>query len=213
MGPIRTDYFKLKLKFELAELHRKYVAGDIDIVDIHRDADDDAVFVLNVADYQSVRDTIDRIFRRSEADPINKKMDIPRAKASAILFNRPNSESVIAIDIVEVTYKNAFEKGMLIATIDEEVVKELGKDSVLVFKYGLPCIYFEKYNMLLVLDRKRTEDIFTLLEHYQSAALKKFDELRTADIVEIDDALLRSELEFIHNCSQNQQHGSKGPVR
>lgn len=202
MGEIRTDYFKRKLESELSALYNKYIAGDVDITDIHEDADDGAILVLNVGDYQLVGNTIERIFRWSEADPINEKMNISRAKVSAILFERPNSESVIAIDNVEVTYKDAFEKGMFIATIDKEVVDELDTNSVLVFKYGLTCIYFEKYNRLLVLDRKRAEGIFNLLEHYQLVAQKKFTELIDGGIIEIDESLLRSELECVTIASK-----------
>ena len=111
-----------------------------------------------------------------------------------MLFDMPEGKSVITIDFVDIFSTGTLESGYFVATYDETALEELKKDSVLVFKYGLPCIYFEEEQKLLVLNRKKTEEIFNLLEYYQKNASAKFVELVDRGIIEIDDTVLNSEL-------------------
>ena len=197
MKPINTDYFRDKLMLTLKSVYDKYKTREIKIKDIHADVDDNAVVILDVNEYQTIKSTIEQIFQDAETMPMDSLKSTARAKFSAMLFDIPDGKSVISIDTVEVFFKNVFEKGIFVATYDETAVEEMKHDSALVFRYELPCIYFEEEEKLLVLDRKKTEGIFNLLEHYQKNARTKFVELVDENIVEIDSAVLDSELKNI----------------
>lgn len=193
MGRINTDYFEQKLKLELQTIRNKYDSGKIKIKDTYADVDDDDVVVLDANEYQAVQSTIKRIFQYTEADPADKQKGVRGAKASAMLFKRPNSKSIIAIDLVSVIYNKGSEKRVFV-TYDDMRINEFQDKAILLFKYGLPCIYYEEYNALMVLNRKKTEDIFNLREHYQNVSKSKFDELIEAGIVEIQNDVLDTEL-------------------
>ena len=197
MKPINTDYFRDKLMLTLKSVYDKYKTREIKIKDIYADVDDNAVVILDVNEYQTIKSTIEQIFQDAETMPMDSLKSTARAKFSAMLFDIPDGKSVISIDTVEVFFKNVFEKGIFVATYDETAVEEMKHDSALVFRYELPCIYFEEEEKLLVLDRKKTEGIFNLLEHYQKNARTKFVELVDENIVEIDSAVLDSELKNI----------------
>lgn len=193
MGQINTDYFKQKLKLELQKIRDKYNNGEIQIKDTYADADDDDVVVLDVDEYQAVQSTIERIFKYTEADPADRQKGVRGATASAMLFDRPNDKSIIAIDQVAVIYNKGSEKRVFV-TYDDMHIDEFQDKAVLLFKYGLPCIYYEEYNALMVLNRKKTEDIFHLLEHYQKVSKSKFDELIESGIIDIKSEILDAEL-------------------
>ena len=197
MKPIKTAYFRDKLNLTLKSVYDRYNTREIKIEDIHADVDDNAVVVLDVNEYQTIKSTIEQIFQDATTEPMDSLKSTAGAKFSAMLFDIPDGKSVISIDTVEVLFKSAFEKGVFVATYDETAVEEMEHDSALVFRYELPCIYFEEEEKLLVLDRKKTEGIFNLLEHYQKNARTKFVKLVDENIVEIDDAVLDSELKNI----------------
>ena len=196
MGQINTDYFKQKLKLELQKIRDKYNRDEIKIKDTYVDAGDDDVVVLDANEYQSVKSTIDRIFRYTEADPADRQRGVMGATASAMLFDRPNGKSIIAIDQVAVIYDKGSEKRVFVA-YDDMHVDEFQNKALLLFKYGLPCIYYEEYDALMVLNRTKAEQIFSLLEHYQKVSKNKFDELIEADIVDIKSGILDTELHNI----------------
>ena len=197
MKPVRTDYFKNKLKSTLKTIHERYNTGEIKLEGMHEDTEDDAVVVWDVNEYQTVRSTIEQIFQHADAQQLGSLKSVTGAKFSAMLFDIPDGKSVIAIDSISIFSKAAFERGLFVATYDETALEELKQESVLVFEYGLPCIYFEEENMMLVLDKQKTEKIFNLLEHYQKNATKKFGKLVDEDIIEIDSDVLNSELRNI----------------
>ena len=197
MKPINTNYFKTKLETALKTVLDRSKNGEIRFEDMHEDTEDDAVVVLDVGGYQTVRHTIEQIFQHTEANELDSLKSVIGAKFSAMLFGIPDGKSVIAIDSVDIYDKTVVEKGYFIATYDDTALEELKQDSALVFKYGLPCIYFEKENKLLVLNRRKTEQIFNLVEYYRKNAETKFAELKDEGIVEIDDDVLNSELKNI----------------
>lgn len=197
MKPVRTNYFKNKLELSLNTVLTRYHNNEIKFDDMHIDTEEDAVVVLDVDRYQTVRLTIEHIFQQAEANELDSLKSVTGAKFSAMLFGIPNNNSVIAIDSVSIYNKTVFEKGQLVATYDDVSLQELKEDSVLIFEYGLPCIYFEKMRKLLVLDKQKTEKIFNLLEYYRKNAQTKFDELVDEELVEINNVMLNLELSNI----------------
>lgn len=197
MKPIRTDYFTKKLKSTLDAVHNRYLNGEIKFEYMHEDTEDDAVVILDVNDYQTIKRTIEEILLQADANSLDRLKSVKDARFSAMLFGIPNDRSVIAIDSVLILSQDFFNKGYFVATYDDEFVDAFKKDSVLAFEYELPCIYFEKERKLLVLDRKKTEKIFNLIEYYQKNAKTKFHELVDSGIIEITDDVLSSELRNI----------------
>ena len=197
MKPIKIDYFTEKLKSTLDTVHERYENREIRFEHMHEDTDDDAVVILDVDDYQTIRHTIEGIFRHADANPLDSLKSMKNVKFSAMLFDIQNDSAVITIDSVSVFSKAFFEKGGFVATYDDKFVDEFKKDSVLAFEYGLPCIYFEKERKLLVLDRNKTEEIFNLIEYYKKNAETKFQELVDSGIIEVADDILNSELRGI----------------
>lgn len=195
---VRTSYFRKKLMLEINRVKEKYESGDLKITDFDKDdtEDENVITILDVDKLSSIKNTIDQIFQQSESNPIDSLKSMERAKFSAMLFDMPDGKSLIAIDSVSIFDKNAFEKGGLVATYDDLGVQELGKDSVLIFRFGLPCIYFEEKKKLLVINKAKTEQIFNLLEHYQQRANEKFEELES-NMITVDDGVLQSELKNI----------------
>jgi hypothetical protein len=198
LKPVKTDYFRSKLALELIRIGEQVNKGEIRMVDFDdENADDEnTISVMDVEKYQSVKTTIAQIFQQSASNPIDSLKTMQRAKFSAMVFTIPQNKSVIALDNVSIFYKNAFEKFGLVAGYDEDGLGALGKDSALVFKYGLPCIYFEEKKRLLIIDSKRTEDMFSLLEHYQAKGNMQFTEL-SQTILTLDNAVLQAELKNI----------------
>lgn len=194
---IRTSYFKKKVMSELERIKKDYEDEKLKIVNFDKhDSEENVVSILEVEKYSSIKNTIDQIFQSSEANAMDSLKSMQRAKFSAMLFDLPDEKSLITIDSVAI-HNKAFEKGSLVATYDEIGLRELDKDSALIFKFGLPCIYFHKQKKLLVINREQTETIFNLLEHYQEKAIKKFNELVSDGIIELDKDIFQHEIKNI----------------
>lgn len=198
LKPIRTNYFRNILKTKLEEIKQKFEDREIKITKFYReDADESAISVLDVDKHVWVKNTIREIFQTASANPIDKLDRMENVKFSAMLFKIPNSKSIMAIDFVAI-YSEAFEAKIgLVATYDDMGLEQLDRNAALVFKFGLPCIYFEETDKLLVMNKKDTEKIFNMLEHYQKKATQKFNELENEGIIEIDKTILQSELKKI----------------
>ena len=198
LKPIKTQYFKRKLRAELECIKEKYESNQIKIRNFYReDTDENTLSILDVSKHASIKNTIEQILQSADANPIDSMKSMRLARFSAMLYDIPDEKSMIALDFVSIFSKSAFEKGGLVATYDEVGLEELKKDSALVFRFGLPCIYFEEEEKLLVLNKPKTEEIFNLLEHYQEKASAKFKELEDEEIIDIDNALLQGELKNI----------------
>ncbi|MDE1728186.1 hypothetical protein [Candidatus Nitrosotalea okcheonensis] len=196
LKPIKTVYFRKKIISELKRIKEAYDKEQIKIVSFDKqDTEDNALSVLDIDKFSSIKSTIDQISQSAEANSIDSLKSMERAKFSAMLFDIADEKSVIAIDTVSI-FSKAFEKGGLVATYDEIGLHELTQDSALVFKFGLPCIYFEEKKKLLVIDRESTESIFNLLEHYQKKASVQFSET-LVDIIKLDDGVFQSEIKNI----------------
>lgn len=195
LKPVKTNYFRKKLKSVIDELHEKYNNNDIKIKNFHDD-DENAVSILDVNEYNSIKNTIEQILQSLETNPIESLKSMKRVNYSAMLFDMPEEKSLITIDTVSI-FNKAFDKFGLVATYDEIGLQELEKDSLLIFGLSIPCIYFEEEEKLLVLDRAKTEKIFNLIEHYQEKANEKFEELENEEIIELDKGVLTAELKNI----------------
>ena len=194
---IKPEYFREKIKSKLGEMQKKLNNKEIKITKFYKeDTDESVISILDVDKHIWIKNTINDIFQTSAANSMNKLDDMENARFSAMLFKIPGNKSIIAIDFVSI-FSEAFEKVGLVATYDDIGLQELNKNAVLVFKFGLPCVYFEERNKLVVLDKKDTEKIFNLLEHYQKKANQKFKELIDEEIIEIDEKILQTELEKI----------------
>ena len=194
---IKTTYFRKNLKSKLEEMQKKLNNKEIKITKFYKeDTDEFVISILNADEYIWIKNTITDIFQTSATNSIGKLDNMENARFSAMLFKIPENKSIIAIDFVSI-FSKAFEKFGLVATYDDIGLQELDKDAALVFKFGLPCIYFEEVHKLVVLHKKDTEDIFNLLEHYQKKANQKFNELVDEEIIEINKALLQTELKKI----------------
>lgn len=195
---INTSYFKNKLKSTLNEIQNNVKNGNMKINKFHNeDTDQPVYYELDASKYNSIKNTIAEIFRSDEANNIGKLKTLHNAKLSAMLFEVPNHKSIIAIDSVSIFDKSALKKMGLVATYDENGLNELSKDAVLLFKFGLKCIYFEEVDKLLIIERSETEKIFNLSEYYQEKAKKQFGELVENKIIHIDEAILQSEIKNI----------------
>lgn len=145
------------------------------------------VTVMDVKKNSSVNETVRAIFEMSDSNPIGSLKSMQTAKYSAVLFPMPDKGSVIAIDTVTV-YHEAFSKvGHLIAYDDG--VSDV--DGMILFKFDLPCIYLEKLEKLLVLDRTATEKMFNLIEHYRGRIEEHFEGLAGEGRIDVDMGGLR----------------------
>jgi len=137
------------------------------------------------------------LIQNTDKNSIDSLKSMERARFSGMLFAIPSNKSLIAIDFVSIYDKKAFEKFGLVATYNTLGLEELGHDAILIFKFSLPCIYFEEEKKLLVINREKTEAIFNLLEHYQEKAMGKFEELVESKIIKLDNAILQGEIKNI----------------
>lgn len=188
----QLDSFRLKPIGDATKLHGKLkakikrrVEGVVDerrpIRDFDKDYEGDGITVMNVEKSSFVRKTLEAIFEMSDANPIGSLKNMKMAKYSAVLFPMPDGNAVIAIDKVAVYHKEFNKVGHLLSYDDD--VSDV--DGMILFKFDLPCIYFEKFGLLLVLDRKATEQMFNLIEHYQGRIRDYFEGLGD-DMVDMD---------------------------
>lgn len=197
LKPVRTNYFKKKVLSELIRIKEEYENKTLKIVKFDKhDSEENVVSILDVEKYSSIKNTIYQIFQSSEANSMDSLKSMQRAKFSAMLFDLSDDKSLITIDSVSI-HNKAFEKGSLVATYDDVGLRELDKDSTLIFKFGLPCIYFNKEKKLLVINREQTEKIFNLLEHYQEKAKKQFNQLIADEIIDLDKDVFQDEIKNI----------------
>ena len=199
---IKTEYFRDKIQKRFNIVEDKIKKKETKIKKFHQEITDEenVVFVLDVEDHSSIKKTIDEIYQTSSANESDKLETLDKAKFSAMLFDLPEEESIIGLDFVSIYDKKAFKKMGLIATYDENGLEELEKDAVLVFKFTLPCIYFEKKSKLIIFDKKKTETMFNLMEYYQEKARKTFTKLKDEDIIEISNNVFESEIKNVENA-------------
>lgn len=200
LKPVKTDYFRRQVTDKLMSLKEKFDANEVRITRFHQDHDEhdeSVVRVLDVQAHQTIRDTIDNIQQISSANEIDALDRLANAKFSALMFKDADGMSVIALDSVKIYSNRAFRKAGFLASYDESGIREFDGDAALVFTLGLPCMYFEKENKLLVFDKKATEKMFNMLEHYKKVAKLKLDELADLEILDIEPAVLNKALESI----------------
>ena len=189
----QLDSFRLKPIIDTTKLHDK-MRGKIKewlegeggkrrpIRDFDKDYDVDGIAIMDVEKSSFVNETIRTIFEGLDSNPIDSLKSMQAVKYSAVLFSLPKQNSVIAIDTVAV-YHQAFKKVGHLLSYDDDVSDV---DGIILFKFDMPCIYFEKLNKLLVLDRKATEQMFNLIEHYQTKIASRFEGLLSEGKIDID---------------------------
>ena len=189
----QLDSFRLKPIGDATKLHDK-MRGKIKewienesnkkrpIRDFEKYYDVDGIAIMDVEKSSFVNETIKTIFEMSSSNPIDSLKSMQSARYSAVLFSLPNQNSIVAIDTVAV-YHQAFGKVGHLLSYDDDV-SDL--DGMILFKFDMPCIYFEKLNKLLVLDRKATETMFNLIEHYQNKIEGRFEGLVSEGIIDMD---------------------------
>ena len=189
----RLDSFRLKPLGDSTRLHaklRRTIKDRLEsmgserqsIKDFDKDYDGDGVTLMDVESNSFVDSAIKTIFEMSDSNPIGSLKSMKTAKYSAVLFSMPNKGSIIAIDTV-VVYHDAFSKVGHLLSYDNDVADV---DGMILFKFDLPCIYFEKLGKLLVLDRKATERMFNLIEHYQEKIAEYFEGLADKGRIDMD---------------------------
>ena len=189
----QLDSFRLKPLGGTTKLHAKLrstiknrleVASDErrPIKDFDGDYYGDGITIMDVKKNSFVAKTIKTIFEMADSNPLGSLKSMRTAKYSAVLFPMPNKNSIITVDTVAV-YHEAFSKVGHLLSYDNDVAD---MDGMILFKFGLPCIYFQKLEKLLVLDRAATENMFRLIEHYQGKIKECFEELAGEDRIDID---------------------------
>lgn len=171
-----------KLKAKIRERVEDMVGERRPIKDFDKDYESDSITIMDVKKSSFVSETLKTIFQMADTDPIGSLKSMRTVKYSAVLFPMPGHASIITIDRVAVYHKGFKKVGHLLSYDDD--VSDV--DGMILFKFDLPCIYFEKLGILLVLDRKATEQMFNLIEHYQDKIKNHFEDLAGDDRVDID---------------------------
>ena len=194
LQPIQTGYFKSKIKAKLSDTQIKYEQKELKIRSFYREETDDAVVnILDATKYDFIKKSIEDIFQTASANKIDKLDSMEKVNFSAVLFKIPNGKSIIVLDSVSI-FNQAFKKIGLIVTYDEEGMKKLEKTkSVLAFELGLPCIYFEETQKIVVFDRPKTESILNLKEYYKKKAKNTFQKLVDEEIIDLDNNIFEKE--------------------
>ncbi len=185
--------FKLRPIGNKTKLHnklRRKIKGRLEgmadekrpIKNFDKDYESDSITIMDVKKSSFVDETLKTILQMADTDPIDSLKSMQTAKYSATLFRMPDHGSIITIDSVAV-YHEGFKKVGHLLSYDDDVSDV---DGMIMFKFDLPCIYFEKFGMLLVLDRKATEQIFNLIEHYQDRIKDYFEDLADDDRIDIN---------------------------
>lgn len=170
-----------KLRHKITNRLERLEGKERPIGDFDRDYYGD-VTIMDVKKNSSVNETIKAIFEMSDSNPIGSLESMRMARYSAVLFPMPDKSSVIAMDTVAV-YHEAFSKVGHLISYDDDISDV---DGMILFKFGLPCIYFEKLEKLLVLDRAATENMFNLIEHYQGRIEECFERLSGEGRIDVD---------------------------
>lgn len=171
-----------KLRFKIKEVLKNIADENYTIKDFDSEYESDKITVMDVKNSLFVEKTINTIFQMADSNPIDSLKSMKGSTYSSVLFKMQDHKSVIAIDTVAVYHKGFKKVGHLLSY--GESVDDV--DSIIMFKFDLPCIYFEKINKLLVLDRKTTEGMFNLIEHYQGKIKDHFERLASDGRVDID---------------------------
>lgn len=198
LKPVQTEYFGSTIKSKLLETKEGYNNKEIKIINFYdEETDDYIVSILDATKYDFIQKTIENIFQTSSANEIEKLDLMEKVNFSALLFKIPDKKSIIALDSVSI-FNQAFKKIGLVTTYDDKGIEKLKKDkSILVFKLGLPCIYFEEFKKILVFDRPKTEKILNLKEYYKEKAKTKFRKLVDEGIIDMDDKIFEKETDNI----------------
>ena len=194
LQPIQTGYFKTRIKSKLEDTQTKFNNNEIKIRNFYREETDDTVVsILDAIKYDFIRRTIEDIFQTASANKIDKLDTMEKVNFSALLFKIPNGKSIIALDSVSI-FNQAFKRIGLIVTYDEEGMKKLEKTkSIIAFELGLPCIYFEEFQKIVVFDRPKTESILNLKEYYKKKAKTTFQKLVDEEIIDMDNKIFEKE--------------------
>lgn len=194
LQPIQTGYFKSKIKSKLVDTQTKFDNKEIKIRNFYREETDDMVVnILDATKYDFIKRTIEDIFQTASANKIDKLNSMEKVNFSAVLFKIPNGKSIIALDSVSI-FNEAFKRIGLIVTYDEDGMKKLEKSkSVIAFELGLPCIYFEESQKIVVFDRSKTESILNLKEYYKKKAKTTFQKLVDEEIIDLDSKIFEKE--------------------
>ena len=171
-----------KLRFKMKEVLKNIADEKTAIKDFDREYESDKITVMDVKGSLFVEKTLKTVFEMADSNPIDSLKNMKGVAYSSVLFKMPNHRSVIAIDTVAVYHKGFRKIGHLLSY--GESINDV--ESIILFKFDLPCIYFEKINKLLVLDRKSTEGMFNLIEHYQGKIKDYFEKLTSDSRVDID---------------------------
>ena len=225
---INTGFFHEKIDAKFVEIMKQLQSDDIVIKDFYqeptrkkttstkttskkttgkkdddKDEDEkDEILVLDVQDNPSVESITAQILESASGVPDDDLKSYHTAKFSAILFNLPNKESVIAFDSISIYHKESLEKSSLILTHDMSGLNELDRGGFLIFKPTLPCIYFEKKSILLIFNKEKTERLFDFTEYYQKKARVQFRKLENEDLIELNERMFESEIEDIKTAKQ-----------
>jgi len=194
LQPIQTGYFRSRIQTKLSDMQTKYEQNELKIRNFYREETDDAVVnILDVTKYDFIKKSIEDIFQTASANKLDRLDSMEKVNFSAVLFKIPNGKSVIALDSVSV-FNEAFKKIGLIVTYDERGMKKLDKQkSILAFELGLPCIYFQEAQKIVVFNRPKTENMLNLKEYYKKKAKTTFQKLIDDEIIDIDNEVFEKE--------------------
>ena len=199
---IKTDYFRMKVKSILEKLKEDYESNTVQIKNFPQEITEErVVHIVDIKEFQSIRETINKIYLTDQARKIDDLKLLSGLKFSAMYFKIQDEKSIITIDDVTILNMGKVDKKIgLVASYDKSGLREFDGNAILAFKIGSACIYFEEKKKLVVFDMNKTQNMFPFLEHYKDLARQHFDNI--SSYVKIKSDVLEKGINNMNNATR-----------